>query len=211
MHQAEVEKVVRQVIESLSKLQGIPVGVSARHIHLSQQHVETLFGAGHKLTPKKELMGGQYAAAETVTLVGLNLRAIENVRVLGPTRVKTQVEVSATDAVRLGLKPPVRESGDLNGSAAMAVVGPVGVVHLMEGCIIAARHIHMSVEDAKAADVKDGGMVSVTTEGVRSVTLNNVRIRVHPTYTLEMHVDTDEANASGLKTGDRVKICKFVM
>jgi len=204
MQRAEVEKVVRQVLAHFNN-GGIPVGVSARHIHLSQEHVDALFGKGHKLTPKKELMGGQYAAQETVTLVGPGLRAIENVRVLGPVRSATQVEVSFTDAMRLQVTPPVRESGDLADSAPVAVVGPKGVVHLPHGLIIAARHIHMSPKDAESCGVRDGDTISVTTEGLRSVTMSNVHIRVHPTFTLEMHIDTDEANASGLKTGDKVR------
>ena len=117
----------------------VPIGVSARHVHLTQEHVEALFGPGYHLTKKKDLMGGQFASNEQVTIVGLKLRAIENVRILGPVRKASQVEVSTTDAIRLGMKVPVRESGDVAGSAAIALVGPKGVLYLKEGCIVADR------------------------------------------------------------------------
>lgn len=186
----------------------VPVGVSARHIHLTQEHVEALFGEGYQLTKKKELMGGQFAANEMVTLVGIKLRAIENVRVLGPVRKASQVEISATDAVKLGIKAPVRESGNIAGSAPIAVVGPKGALYLKEGCIVAMRHIHMSPADAMAAGVHDGQMVSVKADNDRGTTFNHVKIRVDESFTLEMHIDTDEANASKIATGDTVTIIK---
>ena len=210
MDPGQIELIVRKVMEALGDKNGmsVPVGVSARHIHLSRAHVETLFGKGYTLIPRAELMGGQYAANETVTIVGLKLRAIENVRVLGPERAATQVEISATDAIRLGISPPLRESGDIKGSAPITVIGPKGAVYLDEGCIIAARHIHMSPADADKAGLTDGDTVSIDVPGSRGVTLNNVRIRVAPSFTLEMHIDTDEANACGLKTGDVVMLRK---
>jgi putative phosphotransacetylase len=168
--------------------------------------VETLFGAGHQLTKKKELMGGQFAANEAVTIVGLKLRAIENVRVLGPERSASQVEISATDAVKLGIKAPVRESGNIAGSAPIAIVGPAGALYLKEGCIIAMRHIHMSPADAQAAGVKDGEIVSVKADNERSTIFNHVKIRVDSSFTLEMHIDTDEANASKISTGNTVSL-----
>jgi len=205
-----IEQIVRKVVAGLDlqHTQGVKVGVSARHIHLSAEHVEILFGRGHALTPKAELMGGQYAANETVTIVGAKLQAIENVRVLGPVRTATQVEVSATDAIKLGNRPPLRESGDIGGSAPITVVGPKGAVHLVEGCIIASRHIHMSPTDAAAFGVADGSVVSVEKGGERGLTFNNVKIRVAPSFTLEMHIDTDEANAAGIKSGDVLAIRK---
>lgn len=184
----------------------VPVGVSARHVHLTQEHVDILFGEGHCLTKKKELMGGQFAAEECVTIVGLKLRAIENVRVLGPCRSKSQVEISATDALKLGVKAPIRESGKIEGSAPIALVGPKGAVYLKEGCIIAKRHIHMSPKDAECAGVKDGDIVSVKAENERGTTFNNVQIRVDKSFTLEMHIDTDEANAAKISTGNTVSI-----
>jgi len=186
----------------------VPVGVSARHIHLTQEHVEMLFGEGHQLTKKKELMGGQFASNELVTIVGLKLRAIENVRVLGPVRSKSQVEVAATDALRLGIKAPIRESGNLTGSAAIAIVGPQGAIYLKEGCIIAKRHIHMSPKDAMAAGVADGEIVAVQADNERGTLFNQVQIRVDESFTLEMHIDTDEANAAGIRTGQTVIIKK---
>lgn len=184
----------------------VPIGVSARHVHLSQEDVNTLFGEGYELTKKKELMGGQYAANELVTIVGLKLRAIENVRILGPVRKASQVEISATDAIKLGVNPPVRESGDLKGSSSIAIVGPKGVIYLKEGLIIAKRHIHMSPKDAIHAGVKNMDVVSVQVENERGAIFNNVSIRVDESFTLEMHIDTDEANAAKIRTGDIVRI-----
>lgn len=184
----------------------VPVGVSARHVHLTQEHVEALFGPGHALHKKKELMGGQFAAEECVTIVGLKLRAIENVRVLGPCRGKSQVEISATDALKLGVKAPIRESGNIAGSAPIALVGPKGAIYLKEGCIIAKRHIHMAPKDAEAAGVKDGDVVSVRADNERGTVFNHVQIRVNDSFTLEMHIDTDEANAAKISTGMTVRI-----
>lgn len=184
----------------------VPIGVSARHIHLTQEHVEALFGKGYQLTKKKELMGGQFASNETVTVVGLKLRAIENVRVLGPVRKASQVEISATDAIKLGIKAPIRESGKVEGSSPIAVVGPKGAIYLKEGCIIAMRHIHMNSQDAMAAGVCDGQEVSVKAGNERGTVFNHVKIRVDDSFTLEMHIDTDEANACKIRTGDTVTI-----
>ena len=217
-----MNKVDRNQLEALTKLviscmqseqeKGngflVPVGVSNRHIHLSQEHVEALFGSGYQLTKKKELMGGQYACNECCTIVGLKLRAIENVRILGPARKSTQVEISSTDARKLGINVPVRESGDVKGSAPIAIVGPKGAVYCNEGCIVAARHIHMSPADAAACGVKDGDYVSVKVDNERGTTFNNVKIRVDESFTLEMHIDTDEANASEIKQGDKVAVIK---
>lgn len=186
----------------------VPVGVSARHIHLTQEDVETLFGPGYQLTKKKELMGGQFASNECCTIVGLKLRAIENVRVLGPVRKATQVEISSTDARKLGINVPVRESGDVAGSAPIAIVGPKGALYCKEGCIVAARHIHMSPADAMACGVNDGDYVSVRVDNERGTTFDKVKIRVDESFTLEMHIDTDEANASEIKCGDKVSIIK---
>ncbi|MCL2351055.1 MAG: phosphate propanoyltransferase [Firmicutes bacterium] len=176
----------------------VPIGVSARHAHLTPEHIERLFGAGHVLTPKKELMGGQYAAEECVTIVGTKLRAIENVRVLGPPRKASQVEISRTDAIRLGINPPVRDSGDLAGSSPIALVGPQGAVYLEEGCIIAKRHIHMSRPDAERFGVRDGDTVKVGFRTGRAGVLDDVGIRVDDSFSLEMHIDADEANSLGI-------------
>lgn len=214
MDKKELEALTKLVISCIQEGQEkgngflVPVGVSNRHIHLSQKDVETLFGPGHQLTKKKELMGGQYACEECCTIVGLKLRAIESVRVLGPARKATQVEISYTDARKLGINVPVRESGDIAGSAPIAIVGPKGAVYCKEGCIVAARHIHMSPADAAKAGVNDGDYVSVKMENERGTTFDQVKIRVDESFTLEMHIDTDEANASDIKSGDKVAIVK---
>ena len=212
MEEKNIEIITRMVLQSLQsseeKKNGflVPVGVSARHVHLTQEHVEELFGKGYQLTKKKELMGGQFAANEMVTIVGLKLRAIENVRVLGPVRKASQVEISATDAVKLGIKAPIRESGNVAGSAPIAIVGPKGALYLNEGCIVAQRHIHMSPADAMAAGVSDGQIVSVKADNERGTVFNHVKIRVDDSFTLEMDIDTDEANAAQIKTGETVMI-----
>lgn len=176
----------------------VPIGISARHIHLTREHVEALFGKGYELTRKKELMGGQFAANEQVTVVGTGLRAIENIRILGPVRSKSQLEISKTDTFKLGVKAPIRESGDVTGSAPISVVGPKGCIYLEEGCIVAKRHIHMSPGDAAQADVRDGDVVSVRVDNERGTVFNHVKIRVGESFTLEMHIDADEANGAGL-------------
>lgn len=211
-----IELITKMVVEALNKQEAersskgflVPVGVSNRHIHLTQEHVEELFGEGYHLTKKKDLMGGQFACNEVVTIVGLKLRAIENVRILGPCRKKSQVEISATDARSLGIKAPIRESGNVAGSAPIALVGPKGVLYLKEGCIVAQRHIHMTPADAAAAGCKDGEEVSVVADNERGTVFNHVKIRVSDTFTLEMHIDTDEANASKIAQGDTVRIIK---
>lgn len=214
MERNDIELLTKMIIEELDKKKEqsngfvVPVGVSARHIHLTQKDVETLFGEGYQLTKKKDLMGGQYACNECVTIIGLKLRAIENVRILGPVRKASQVEISATDAIKLGVKAPIRESGDIKGSAPIALVGPKGVLYLKEGCIIAMRHIHMSPEDARLAGVVNGQEVSVKVDNERGTIYNHVKIRVDPTFTLEMHIDTDEANAAKIACGNTCTIIK---
>jgi len=214
MERNELEKITKMVVEAIAtqteKGNGfmVPVGVSNRHVHLTQADVETLFGEGYQLTKKKELMGGQFASNECVTIVGLKLRAIENVRILGPVRKESQVEISATDARKLGINVPVRQSGDTDGSAPIAIVGPKGALYLKQGCIIAARHIHMSPADAAAAGVADGDLVSVAVNNERATRFDNVKIRVDSSFTLEMHIDTDEANAAEIAQGDKVAIIK---
>ncbi len=186
----------------------VPIGVSARHLHVTQEHLEVLFGKGAELHPKKELMGGQYAANECVTIVGINLRVIENVRILGPVRKETQVELAKTDAIRLGINPPIRESGSIQGSSPITIVGPKGALYLNEGCIIAKRHIHMGSQDAEVFGVKDNEIVAVEIGDERKGRFENVQVRVHPSFTLEMHIDTDEANALGIKCGQSARIIK---
>lgn len=201
-----ITEVVTEFFQGKLPLQShIPVGVSNRHLHLGKADMEVLFGH-NKLTHYKELgQPGQYAAQETVTIVGAS-GVIEKVRVLGPLRDKTQVEISVSDAIKLGIAPPVRDSGILDGSAGATLVGPKGSVTLRDGVILAARHIHMHTEDAFRFGLSDGAVVKVQTGGSRGLTYENVVVRVNPQYSLEFHVDIDEANAAGLKTGDEVKI-----
>ena len=183
----------------------IPVAISARHVHLTQETVEQLFGEGHQLTQYKPLsQPGQFACVEQVTLVGPK-RSIDGVRVLGPTRSKNQVEISRTDEFYLGIDAPVRASGQIENSPGIALIGSEGRrVELQQGVICALRHIHMTPEDAQHFGVQDGDMVEVEvgTEGVRSLTFADVLIRVKPSYKLEMHIDTDEGNAAELEPCD---------
>lgn len=187
----------------------IPIGVSNRHIHLSREDLETLFGQGYELTPLKELsQPGQYACKEQLTIVGPSMRPIENVRVLGPVRNASQVEISMTDSYILKVKPPVRESGNIKGSAPIRIIGPKGVVELSEGCIIANRHIHMSPDEAKAFGLSDGDCVDIDVNGKRKTRWFDVQVRVNKDFRLEMHVDTDDANSAGIGNGFLVKIVK---
>lgn len=206
---AIVKKVIAEMDTNTNDA-GIPVGISNRHIHLNKQDLETLFGAGYELTPIKDLsQPGQYACKETLTLIGPSMRPIENVRVLGPLRKASQVEISLTDSFVLKVKPPVRESGDLAGSAPITIVGPKGIVTLKEGCIIANRHIHMHTSDAARYGVKDGEYIDVDAlEGTRKTRWYGVQVRVRDDFALEMHVDTDDANAVGYKNGNKVTVVK---
>ena len=203
-----ISSITKSVMDILNKDAdtGIKVGVSARHVHLSQQDLETLFGKGHQLTVKKYLMGDQFAAEECVTLVSPSLRSIEGVRVLGPVRKQSQVEISRTDTFKLKVSPPVRPSGKLEGSAPMALVGPCGSVFLNECTIIANRHIHVNTKDAERLGVKDNDIVDVEISSAKPTRYYNVQVRVADDFNTEMHIDTDDANAAGIKTGDSVTI-----
>lgn len=183
----------------------IPVGISARHLHVTKEHLTILFGEGAELHPIKELMGGQFAAKERVHVVGNQGRILENVRILGPLRSATQVEISKTDAMFLKVNAPLKDSGDIAGTAAVKLIGPKGEVTLEEGCIVAKRHVHMSNEDAKAYGLVDNQRIAVTFEGERKGTLENILVRVHPSFTLEMHIDTDEANAMDIGANASVR------
>lgn len=182
------------------------VNVSNRHCHLHSDDMEKLFGKGHQLTPLKDLMQpGEHACKETITISG-NRRQIENVRVLGPLRKATQIEVSMTDSIHLGLNAPVRTSGDIAGSASVKVTGPAGTIELKEACIVAKRHVHMTPADAEFFGLKDKETVSIRVEGERGLIFENVTARVHPNMKLECHLDTDEANAAGVKNGSQAFI-----
>jgi putative phosphotransacetylase len=184
----------------------VPVGVSARHIHLSQEHVELLFGAGYALTEMKPLsQPGQYAANESVAVVGPK-GTFQKVRILGPARKASQLEVSRTDSFALGVNPPVRESGNIAGSAGVTIQGPAGEVTIEEGVIVAARHIHFHTSDAERFGIADKDRLRVRVGGDRGIVFEQVIARVSPDYALDMHIDTDEANAAGIKNGDIAEI-----
>ncbi len=212
MNEQLIAALVRQVMENIEEDVGtgdVPIGVSNRHIHLTQEDVETLFGKGYELTKIKDLkQPGQYACRETLTIVGPSMRPIEGVRVLGPVRRRSQVEISRTDSFQLKVKPPVRESGDLDGSAPVTIIGPRGTVTLKEGCIIANRHIHMAPVDGARYGVIDGDYVTVDVEGDKKTRWYDVQVRVSPDFVLEMHVDTDDANAAAVGNGALVRIVK---
>ena len=174
------------------------VETSARHVHVTQEHLEILFGKGYELTKKKDLsQPGQYACEERVTVVGPK-KELKGVSILGPVRKATQVELSLTDARSIGVAAPVRESGDVAGSAGCKLIGPAGEVDLTEGVIAAKRHIHATPADAEQLGVKNGDIVSVKvdTDG-RSLVFGDVVVRVSDSYALAMHIDTDESNAAG--------------
>lgn len=199
MDEKLIQSIVAQVLQQLpmkANTHHIPIAVSARHVHLSKEHVERLFGQGYELSQKSPLsQPGQFAALEQVTLVGPK-SSIHGVRVLGPARSLTQVEVSGTDARQLGIDVPLRYSGDIDGSAPITIVGPKGSVTLQQGCIIAAAHIHMSPSDAQQFQVHDGQFVNVRVLSKRPLVFNQVKIRVNERFKLEMHIDTDEGNAA---------------
>lgn len=212
------EKMIAEIVKSMLESEGVtgaqpdnrpvPIGVSNRHVHLTQKDLETLFGEGAQLTVKKPLMGDDFASDQLVTIIGSSLRPIENVRILGPVRKNTQVEISRTDTFVLKVKPPVRPSGDIAGSASVTIVGPKGVVTIPEGCIIANRHIHMTPADATGYGLKDGDYVDVEVGGIRKTKFYDVQIRVSEKFRLEMHIDTDDANACGVSGKDTVTIVK---
>lgn len=210
---AQIAAIVKKVISGMENTEStgdVPIGVSNRHVHLTREHLDILFGKDYELTKAKDLsQPGQFAANETVTIIGPSLRPIEKVRVLGPLRKASQVEISMTDSYVLKVKPPVRESGNIAGSSPITLVGPKGVVTLSEGCIIANRHIHMSPKDAEHYGIKDGDTVNVSVLGKGKRTLwYDVQIRVNKDFVLEMHVDTDDANAAGIGNGSIVSIVK---
>jgi len=187
---------------------GIPVGVSNRHLHLSQADLNSLFGEGYQLSKTKDLsQPGQFACKETVTICGPN-GAIEKVRVLGPVRSKTQVEILEGDCYKLGVKTEPRLSGDLKLTPGITIVGPVGSVQIPEGLIVALRHIHMLPEDAAHYGVHDGQMVSIEISGPRGGVFKNVAIRVTGESALEFHIDTEEANAMKVNSLSKIKLIK---
>jgi len=187
----------------------VNVGLSNRHLHVSQEDLETLFGKGYQLTHKKDLsQPGQYAAEEVVDIEGPK-GTLKKVRILGPVRKQTQVEISFVDARTLGVNPVMRDSGKLENTPGCKLIGPEGTVEMTEGVIVASRHIHMHTDDAVAFGLKDKDIVNVETSGPRGVIFKNVLVRVHPKFALEMHIDIEEGNASGLRNGDFVELIKI--
>lgn len=180
----------------------VPAGVSNRHVHLSQLDLEALFGKGYELTHKKDLsQPGQFAAEETVTLIGPK-RNIANVRILGPVRSQSQVEISRADSFTLGITAPVRDSGSISGTPGIIIEGPKGRVELKEGVIIAQRHLHLHTDEAAELNLKNGDYISVKFDGERSVIFSNVLVRVDPKFAKDLHLDIDEANAAAISNGD---------
>ena len=227
----EVESLVREVL--LQKLRGgstppparerhavepsraggppnpLVVNVSARHMHVTQQDLETLFGPGAKLTKLKDLyQQGEFASEQLVTLVGPRQRIIPNVRILGPMRDYTQIELSYTDGIYLGLDLPLRISGNHEGTPGITVLGPKGAVNLTKGVIRAERHVHMSTQDMAYYGVRDGDYMKLKIEGPCGVTFDRVKVRYHPKVILEVHIDTDEGNACDLESATRMELTK---
>ncbi len=185
------------------------VNVSARHMHVTQQDLEVLFGAGSKLTKLKDLYQvGEFASEQTVTIVGPRQRIIPNVRILGPVRNYSQVELSYTDGIYLGIDLPMRISGNHEGTPGCTVLGPAGAVNLSRGVVRAERHVHMSTEDMAYYAVKDGDKMKLRIDGPCGVTFNNLVVRYHPKVVLEVHIDTDEGNACDLDTATHMELSK---
>ena len=186
----------------------VVLGVSNRHVHLCERDLKILFGDNYELEVKKELVQpGEFASNSLVT-IKTDKSEISNVRVLGPIRTYTQVEVSKTDAFKLGINPPVRDSGDLVGSEGVTIIGPNGSIDLEEGCIIATRHIHMTPSDVHDLGLDGVSIVSVRLNGEKGGILDNVHLKISENYKLEFHIDTDDANAHLVSSGDIAEIVK---
>jgi putative phosphotransacetylase len=217
-HRAEIEHLVRRALyqrlgRPVPRLALAPhplvVNVSARHCHVTPQAVETLFGPGRKLTPLKWLyQKDQFAAQETVTLIGPRSRVISNLRILGPCRSLNQVELALTDAVALGFEIPVRLSGNIQGTPGCMLMGPAGFLELGEGVIRAAPHVHMSPEDAAFYGVKEGDFMRLRIGGECGITFERLLVRINPDFKLEVHIDTDEGNACALRADTPVELLK---
>lgn len=218
MKKVDIDRLVDEVVKEITTLgkmkKGknetlVPIGVSSRHCHLTVKDFAVLFGKDASLSKKADLkQPGHYAANETVTLAGPK-GCIQNVRILGPFRKNTQVEVSISDAIKLGLQPPIRESGKIIDSSPVTIIGPKGSIYLEEGLIIAQAHIHMPPKDAVQFNVKDGDFVRIKMMNEsRPISFDKVKVRVSTGFVLEMHIDTDEANAANVKTGAHGKLMK---
>ena len=231
LERSEVERLVREVLTQRLRGQATPppaverhyteprvaggpphplvVNVSARHMHVTPESLEVLFGKGAKLSKMKDLyQQGEFASEQTVTIVGPRQRIIPNVRILGPERNITQIELSYTDGIYVGLDLPLRISGDIEGTPGVTVLGPAGALNLSKGVIRAARHVHMSTEDMAYYGVKDGDYMKLNIDGPCGVTFDNVRVRYHPKVVLEVHIDTDEGNACDLESATHLELIK---
>lgn len=224
----EVESLVREVLrQKLAGMTGpqtierhatdrrpgpphpLVVNVSARHAHVTQEHLEILFGKGAKLTKLKDLyQQGEFASEQQITVVGPRQRIIPNVRILGPVRNYTQLELSYTDGIYLGIDLPLRISGDHAGTPGVTLLGPAGALTIHQGVIRAKRHVHMSAEDMAYYGVKDGDEMKLRIEGPCGLTFEGVTVRYHPKVILEVHIDTDEGNACDLETATRMELLK---
>ena len=231
LERSEVERLVREVLTQ--RLRGGPtpppaqqryavepsrpggpphplvVNVSARHMHVTPEHLEILFGPGSKLTKLKDLyQQGEFASEQLVTLVGPRQRIIPNVRILGPVRNYTQIELSYTDGIYLGVDLPLRTSGDHNGTPGVTILGPKGSLTINQGVIRAERHVHMSTEDMAYYGVRDGDYLKLKIDGPCGVVFDRVKVRYHPKVVLEVHIDTDEGNACDLDSATHMELIK---
>ena len=217
-NRAIIEQIVRQIVlaqgtgaaQSEVYEPNLVVSISARHVHLSDEHVETLFGPGHTLTPMKDLyQDGFFAAEETVMVVGPRRRSLPTVRILGPTRAYSQVELAFTDSISLGVDAPVRHSGQIDGTPGCVLVGPKGVVELQQGVIRAARHVHMNHDAAEHYGVSNGDLMRLRIESpMCGLVFDDLLVREDDTSKLEVHLDTDEGNACFLDQATRVELLK---
>lgn len=205
-HDAVINSIVEEVVRTLkggspshggSAAKKVPLGVSNRHIHLQESSFKLLFGANAQPEIFRELyQPGEFALKQTCIIVGPKMKPIHSVRILGPFRKYDQVEVSFTDAISLGIDPPVKDSGDLRGAAPITIVGPAGSLVLAEGAIIASRHLHMTALDAAAFGVAPGQFVTIKIPGVKTTIFDNVLVRTNDAWKLQLHLDTDDANAA---------------
>jgi putative phosphotransacetylase len=215
LSRSQVEEIVRQVVaerllSSQKPAPALAVHASARHIHLCREDLDRLFGPGHQLTVDRPLyQPGNFAARETVTLVGPRSRVISNLRILGPLRKRSQIELAFTDTVSLGYDDvPIRISGDIDGTPGAYLMGPHGMVELKQGVIRAAMHVHMGPEDAARYGVEQGDVMKLRVGGSASVTFNRVHVRIEERSLLNVHMDTDEANACGLRFATDIELFK---